>query len=170
MNGRLSTLELSALSRIMDELDYYQLLEIERSASPAEVKRAYYAGARAFHPDALRGSSGASNRAYEQISKRVTEAYCVLRDPRQRAAYDDQLGESGPVRIQLPAARTASKHVSQVTRQGDTPQGREFFQRALQDADQGNLDAALQKMQIALTFEPQNAGFAAQRDEWRDFT
>ena len=44
--------EILALSRILGELDYYQLLHLEQGASPREVKKAYHATSRAFHPDA----------------------------------------------------------------------------------------------------------------------
>jgi len=167
MSERLSTRELNALSRILDELDYYALLEIERDASPAEVKQAYYASARSFHPARLRDSDESTANASETIRKRATEAYCVLRDPRRRAAYDDHLAETGQVRMRLAAAREASQPVAPMTRRGATPQGRQFFQRALREAEHGNLKAALQTVQIALTFEPQNTGFAEQRDQWK---
>jgi DnaJ-class molecular chaperone len=167
MTERLSTRELNSLSRILDELDYYELLEIERSASPAQVKQAYYTSARSFHPAGLRKSDESTEDASETIRKRATEAYCVLRDPRRRAAYDDHLAKTGEVRMQLAAAREASHPLAPTTRGGHTPQGRQFFQRALREAEHGNLKAALQTVQIALTFEPQNTGFAEQRDQWK---
>jgi len=170
MTDRLSPLEVGVLAGILDELDYYQLLEVPRAAPPADVKQAYYASARSFHPDANRELDGGVLARCERISKRITEAYCVLRDPRQRAAYDERLAETGRVRIQLASARVERKRAEQETRQGATPQGRQFFRLALQEADRGNLDAALQKVQIALTFEPANSGFAAQRDEWKTGT
>ena len=76
--------EIVALSRIMDELDYYQFMHVERGATLREVRSAYYATSRAFHPDANRHLEGTLQEAVMQIAKRVTEAYAVLRDPRRR--------------------------------------------------------------------------------------
>ncbi len=46
--------ELHALARIMDELDYYQILHLEPTASQSDVKRAYFETSRMLHPDANR--------------------------------------------------------------------------------------------------------------------
>jgi len=169
MSPELSAPEISALARIVDELDYYQLLELPHSASLAEVKRAYYARARVFHPDTHPSLGPDAIGPYKRISQRVTEAYCVLRDPRQRALYDTRLTEAGQARIQLAAARASRTGTGPPHPQGTTPQGRQFFQLALQEAERGDIPAALQKVQVALTFEPANEGFAAQRDEWKEW-
>ena len=50
----LAPAEIRALARVIDELDYYQILEISRKASTSELKRAYHASSRRFHPDAHR--------------------------------------------------------------------------------------------------------------------
>ena len=46
--------EIVALGRIIDELDYYQLLHLEGGATPVQVKQAYYSSSRVFHPDGHR--------------------------------------------------------------------------------------------------------------------
>jgi molecular chaperone DnaJ len=62
--------------------DYYQVLEIGRSASPEEVRRAFRRLARQYHPD-LNGSPEAEERF-----KEINEAYEVLSDDGRRASYD----------------------------------------------------------------------------------
>jgi molecular chaperone DnaJ len=62
--------------------DYYQVLEINRSASADEVRRAYRRMARQYHPD-LNPSSEAEERF-----KEINEAYEVLSDSDRRASYD----------------------------------------------------------------------------------
>jgi DnaJ-class molecular chaperone len=69
--------------------DYYEILGVSRSASPDEIKRAYRAAAKKYHPD-----RNPDNAAAEQKFKDVQQAYSVLRDPKKRADYD-QFGEAG---------------------------------------------------------------------------
>ena len=67
--------------------DYYEILGVEREASPADVKRAYKRLARKYHPDVSK------ERDAEERFKEVGEAYDVLRDKDKRATYDN-LGTS----------------------------------------------------------------------------
>jgi len=65
-------------------VDYYELLGLAKSASDADVRRAYKKAALRWHPDKNPG-----DRAHaETMFKRVAEAYRVLSDARQRAEYD----------------------------------------------------------------------------------
>ncbi|HEY0247478.1 MAG TPA: molecular chaperone DnaJ [Gryllotalpicola sp.] len=69
--------------------DHYEVLGVDRDASPEEIKKAYRRLARELHPD-VNPSAEASERF-----KLVTHAYDVLSDPKQREQYD--LGpQAGP--------------------------------------------------------------------------
>ena len=71
-----------------DPRGYYRILRVAPTASPEAIKQAYRAMAKALHPDLNRGQdTTAAFRA-------VNEAYGVLSDPSQRAAYD-QTGSAG---------------------------------------------------------------------------
>ena len=63
--------------------DYYEILEVSRSVSTEEVKRAYRKLAVKFHPDKNPGDPHA-----EEKFKELGEAYDVLMDPDKRANYD----------------------------------------------------------------------------------
>ena len=151
--------EIVALARIIEELDYYQLLDLRRDAGAGEVKRAYHSSSRNFHPDANRHLEGELRAASHAIAKRITEAYAVLRDPRRRQAYDRSLESGAPMRMQLADASAEADRRSAQERGGRTPQGRQFFKLAEADIAKGNWAAAARNLQTALTFEPDNALF-----------
>ena len=161
-------LEISALSRIMDELDYYQLLNVPQGASSTEIRKAFHVSSRNFHPDANRNLEGQLRDQCQQISKRITEAYCVLRDARRRKAYDSRISEGDTLRIQLAEATNAHVEQRKVERSGATAQGRQFHGKAEADLKSGNLAGAIQNMQMALTFEAGNAGFKTILEELRE--
>jgi len=69
----------------MEYKDYYKILGVPRTASEAEIKRAYRKLAREFHPDKNKAKDA------EDRFKAANEANEVLSDPKKRAAYD-QLG------------------------------------------------------------------------------
>ncbi|UGU17059.1 molecular chaperone DnaJ [Sinomicrobium kalidii] len=63
--------------------DYYEILGIDKSASAAEIKKAYRKKAIQYHPDKNQGDAHA-----EEMFKKSAEAYEVLSDPDKRARYD----------------------------------------------------------------------------------
>jgi DnaJ-class molecular chaperone len=67
----------------MDYKDYYAVLGVPRTASQAEIKRAFRKLAREHHPD-VRPGDGAAERRFKEIS----EANEVLSDPEKRKRYD----------------------------------------------------------------------------------
>ena len=61
---------------------YYEILGVERSASDADIKRAFRKLAQKWHPD-VSTEPGTAERF-----KEINEAYQVLSDPQRRQAYD----------------------------------------------------------------------------------
>ena len=74
----------------MAKRDYYEVLEVSRSASIDEIKKAYRKLAIKYHPDRNPGDAEA-----EAKFKEAAEAYDVLHDPQKRQQYD-QFGFDAP--------------------------------------------------------------------------
>lgn len=63
--------------------DFYEILGIDKSASAAEIKKAYRKKAIEYHPDKNPGDAKA-----EEMFKKAAEAYEVLSDSEKKARYD----------------------------------------------------------------------------------
>ena len=72
-----------------DKRDYYEVLGVEKSASPSELKNSFRRLARKYHPDRSTEADA------EDRFKEIQEAYAVLSDEQKRAQYD-RFGHDGP--------------------------------------------------------------------------
>ena len=73
--------------------DYYEILGVERDASPEAIKKAYRRRAMKVHPDVAQDDAEAAEKF-----KELSEAYEVLSDPNKRAVFDrggDPMGQGG---------------------------------------------------------------------------
>ena len=73
----------------MAKRDYYEILEVPKSASKDELKKAYRKKAIQYHPDKNPG-----DKAAEENFKEAAEAYEILSDDQKRSRYD-QFGHAG---------------------------------------------------------------------------
>lgn len=67
----------------MSKNDFYQLLNVSKTASKDEIKKAYRKNAMKYHPD-----RNPNDKVAEDKFRSMTEAYEVLSDDQKRAAYD----------------------------------------------------------------------------------
>jgi DnaJ-class molecular chaperone len=77
----------------MGQGDYYQILGVDRNATPQTIKEAYRKLAFQYHPDRNK-----ENPSTVEKMKEINEAYAVLSDPRKRRDYDslrEQYGSYG---------------------------------------------------------------------------
>ena len=72
-----------------EKRDYYEVLEVPKTATADEIKKAYRKQAIKYHPDKNPG-----DKVAEEKFKEAAEAYEVLSDPQKRQRYD-QFGHAG---------------------------------------------------------------------------
>jgi curved DNA-binding protein CbpA len=125
---------------------HYEVLEIERGASDAQVKEAYFRMAKRYHPDAHHDHALHDLRdKLEAVFIRLGEAYEVLRNPLLRASYERQLGPA-------PAQSAAA----QVAPQGDDPRhlarmAEESILRAAKSVAEEKYWEAIQLLETSIT-------------------
>lgn len=76
--------------------DHFEVLGIARTAKSAQVKTAYFALARSYHPDTVLNSTDPQlQELHASLTARLNEAYAVLGDDEARATYAEQLASGG---------------------------------------------------------------------------
>jgi DnaJ-class molecular chaperone len=149
----------------LDQLDYFEVLQLSKEATPADIKKAFYRESRAYHPDRFYQLENKELKdQVHELYKRVTEAYYVLRDDAKRRQYMANI--SGPERAQKlrfsenSEAETRAASKRQVEEQiGTHPKGRQFYQTGAADADAGRWASAERNLKMALTYEPANTRY-----------
>ena len=71
--------------------NYYEILEVDRKASPEVIEKAYKTLAKKYHPD-LQDEN--NKNIYAEKMKEINEAYDVLSDDYKKTTYDEQLENS----------------------------------------------------------------------------
>jgi len=80
------------LARALPDLDYYQLLELERDADAAAIRDAFFERSKLYHPDRyFNREVGVYGDLLHEIYKRIVVAHDALRDPKLRSNYDQSL-------------------------------------------------------------------------------
>jgi DnaJ-class molecular chaperone len=147
----------------LQAMDYFQILKLEKSASPSDIKAAFYRESRAYHPDRFyHMPDDPLKERVHGLYKRIIEAYFVLRDERKRQQYTADI--SSPQRLQklrfTEASEVETKEAVKKEHQlqiGSHPKGRQFFTTGMADYNAGSWSNAERNCKMALTYEPQNA-------------
>jgi curved DNA-binding protein CbpA/DNA-binding response OmpR family regulator len=88
--------ELNAILEVMRHQTHFEVLAVDREATPSEVDVAYEARARDFHPDRFRTRPEPVRVVAERIFERLEEAHAVLTDGTARRRYLAQLERGRP--------------------------------------------------------------------------
>ncbi len=75
--------------------DYYQILGVNRNATPAEIKKAYRKLALKYHPD-RNSESEQTKKVAQRKFQDVSDAYCVLSDPKKKEMFDQGIDPLNP--------------------------------------------------------------------------
>ena len=157
--------DLLARSRRLNQLDYFEVLKLEKTATPADIKKAFYRDSRTFHPDRFYQLKDEEfKERVKDLYKRITEAYYVLRDDTKRRKYQaDISGSERASKLRFTEASEAEQKAAAKKEQeeqiGVHPKGRQFYQTAQSDIDGERWASAERNLKMALTFEPSNARY-----------
>jgi DnaJ-domain-containing protein 1 len=159
------------LQRLRKATNHYEVIELPLNADPSEIKEAYYAMARRYHPDRFHLKSG--TKLHAQISSafaQVTQAYETLTNPNTRSVYDQTLERS--TQFAQSAAKAdetarATDPLEEFDREADgseTEFGRaEYsFREGFGALQQGRINEAIKHLAIAARLAPLEARYRAQ--------
>lgn len=71
--------------------NYYEILEVDRNASPEIIEKAYKTLAKKYHPDL---QDDIHKKEAEETFKMINEAYETLSNPEQKSLYDQKLEDT----------------------------------------------------------------------------
>ncbi|MDQ1558290.1 MAG: hypothetical protein QOD32_1350 [Pyrinomonadaceae bacterium] len=153
--------EVDALFALVYDTDNYRILGVGRDAASSEIKRAYYALAKRFHPDRFARDADATLRPQiEAAFVKITQAYETLHDARARSAYDLKLGTQvgAPASSQSSGradSAAANNHLSREQRAAES------FAQGVAALKQNNLSSAVTLLGEAARLAPQQARYHA---------
>jgi len=157
--------EIRALDRLLDRIDYYRLLRIDRNAQANEIRSGYHRMRRELHPDRFLQEAREIQDALDRIARRLNEAYVVLRDPARRTVYDRGLAEG---RLRYAEDLADQVRAEKAAASGMTANGKRFYKLVEEDERRGDYARALSNIKMALTFEPSNEGFQTKLRELQE--
>ena len=128
--------EVMRKSERIEELDFYELLGVDRKATLGDIKRAYLRAAKRYHPDALTrlGVDEQTGRVANDVFARISKAQAVLSNAKKRSEYDASLedGIDTAEAEQLARAEVNYRKGDILLRKGNFRGAAEFLQAAVE--------------------------------------
>jgi curved DNA-binding protein CbpA len=152
--------EVIVLATLIDEMNYYQVLRVNPRASLGQIREAYHAQSRLYHPDRyFNYPDGPFKQSIYKISKRVTEAYVTLRDAQKRQFYDQQLQQSDSKKLRYTEQSEQAQKKAKVEETGKTEKGRQLYRQGMAEMKRRDFVAAERTFKMALAYEPDSELF-----------
>jgi len=141
---------LDKVEPVLGKLTHFELLDLQPNASDDAIQRAYHAVAARMHPDRHRAEL--NREQYDRLNivyGRITEAYRVLRDSRERERYTKELLRDRPAEQIGADDQSALKLLS--------PKAQQLYRRAQAALRTGDRTSAVLNLKMALRSNPDSA-------------
>ena len=159
-------------ARLKSARDHYDVLEIARLSSAEEIKSAYHALARRFHPDHFHKSDTALRTRVDSAFARIARAYETLSNSALRAAYDAKLtSNSAGVGVKTAAAERPAKPAADRKEEPPSAERKEkpanaeraeaSFRQGLAALQRNQRDQAIRLLAEAAMLAPREARYRA---------
>ncbi len=160
--------EINSVSKVIDDLDYYQILKVDQMAFAEDIKKAYFEESRIYHPDKYFNELPEFQDKINRIFKRVCEAYKVLSDQDKRALYTKLI--NGPdrakyIRFDL---RLLKSETEKKEDEGSSPLAKKYYKMAKTAIQNKDYKGAKINLQLAAKMEPNNQTFQEKYKEIED--
>jgi DnaJ-class molecular chaperone len=155
---------LMKLSQDIDQMDYFQILNLKQSCNKMDIKNNYYNMSRALHPDKFFHLENKElQAAVKKIYRRITESYTMLRNEKKRSLYVVQINGSERA-THLRFKESDDQKLMEQDREKKeivkTAQGKKLYAAYLSEMSRKNWDAAHRHLQSAMIFEMGNVRLA----------
>ncbi len=148
-----------SLDEYLDQVEgaetYYDLLGIDPTAEVADIKKAYFALARMFHPDRYHSEGGAIFQRVQNAFTEMAQAHETLKSPQTRELYDYRVRKELADREK----RKAAGNVGNFSVQAE--QASQNFERGFSLLMEDGHEEALPFLARAVHFNPKNARYHA---------
>jgi len=132
----------------LGEMTHYDVLGLPQTASPSEIKKAYYNMARDFHPDLNHRLGPAYEPKLHAIFTRINDVYHVLSDEKRRRDYDKTIYVGARRAGATPKAAAPGKN---------KPTAADRYRQGNLKYKAGDYAAALNFYRMAVALEPEKA-------------
>src|SRR6185312_15601967 len=151
------------LERLARAANHYEVLDIPTTSGAREIKNAYYALARRFHPDRFHElARGALHARLESAFARITQAHEMLSDPATKANYDAKIAAMKNV-SQLSSMDASSSSDTQTSGEGgaNTQLAEQRFQEGVAAMQMSEMNTATAALSAAARLAPNQARYRA---------
>jgi curved DNA-binding protein CbpA len=151
-------------ARLAAAKDYYDVLDVGRTATLVKIKSAYHALARRFHPDRFHKDETELRRRIDSAFARIAQAYETLSDSSLRASYDAK--QTSKTRtLRRDSALSAKLNNGQTgpgtTTASEKSRAEASFQRGLEATESNRPDDAVRQFAEAAMLSPREARYRA---------